>query len=133
MKNKIWVLSVGFVLLFPNLVHADETKEVEFFPADPETGLQIEVPDTNLQSKQQITERQALPEKFDFMDGGFETPIRDQGNTELCWAYSGTDVLRISMKKSLELIMLFLQIILIIFMQRMLLQIKSIHLHKTDH
>ncbi|WP_430597930.1 Ig-like domain-containing protein [Enterococcus sp. AZ177] len=99
MKNKIWVLSVGFVLLFPNLVHADETKEVEFFPADPETGLQIEVPDTNLQSKQQITERQALPEKFDFMDGGFETPIRDQGNTELCWAYSGTDVLRISMKK----------------------------------
>ncbi|ALS02160.1 hypothetical protein ATZ33_12440 [Enterococcus silesiacus] len=99
MKKILWGLSVGLALLFPNIVHADEAKKVEYFPVDPETGLQVEVPTPDLQSKQQLLKRQALPEKFDFMDGGFGTPVRNQGDVGICWAYSGTDVLAISMKK----------------------------------
>ncbi|WP_430597931.1 BspA family leucine-rich repeat surface protein [Enterococcus sp. AZ177] len=100
MKKILWGLGVGLALLFPNRVHADEMKEVEFFPADPETGLQMEIPNPEIQSKQQITQRQTLPEKFDFNDGGFGTPVRNQGNVELCWAYSGADILTISLKKN---------------------------------
>ncbi|MDR0846092.1 MAG: C1 family peptidase [Lactobacillales bacterium] len=40
-----------------------------------------------------------LPEKIDPRGTALETPVRDQGNQGLCWAYSATDVLAINQIK----------------------------------
>jgi hypothetical protein len=50
---------------------------------------------------EQISKQANLPSKVDPRTTGATTPVRDQGQYGLCWAYSGTDVLSLNKQKAL--------------------------------
>ncbi|MEI5993772.1 Ig-like domain-containing protein [Candidatus Enterococcus mansonii] len=90
---------ITLVILPTNVIAVDLPKEIEYFPSDPTSALQIEIPNDIPETRLFNEQRKQFPEKFDYTVGNFETVMKNQGELGLCWAYSGTDTIGISAKK----------------------------------
>lgn len=90
---------ISVIMIFMMALTPVQTKEKIFLKSDTQSRIESE---TGLNEKTAIPSVEEIisMESFDGRDYGIVTPVKDQGNTNLCWAYSSIAAMETSILRS---------------------------------